>query len=98
MAALQHRASIDRSLADPLARMRRVSLAYHGAALAAVVAAAIWGTAPALATLPFAAALAKTWRRSVLPSAKVNFQRLGYHEVGYSVFFALALAAGYLLK
>jgi hypothetical protein len=98
MAALQHRASVDKTLTGELSRMRRVSLTYHGSALLAAAAAVIWGPAPAPATLPFAVALVKTWRRGTLPPARVDFRRLGYQEVGYSAFFALVLAAGYLLR
>ena len=98
MAALQHRASVDKALTGEFSRMRRISLAYHAAALTAAAAAAIWGPAPALAPLPFAIALVKTWRRGALPPSRVDFRRLGYQEVGYSVFFALVLATGYLLR
>jgi hypothetical protein len=97
MAALQHRASSDRTLTPELARLRLVSAAYHSAALLAAVAAALWGPAPALAALPFAAALWKTWRRGASPPSRVDFRRLGYQEVGYSVLFAAAMAAGYRL-
>jgi uncharacterized membrane protein YecN with MAPEG domain len=98
MAALQHRASADRSLAGELERMRRMSLTYHSLVLIAVVAAAAFSLVPIPAPLPFALALAKTWRRGARPPAKVDFRRLGYQEVGYSIFFALVLAAGYLVR
>lgn len=98
MAALQHRASIDRSLAEELEGMKRASLTYHSLVLMAVVAAAWLALVPVLAPLPFALALAKTWSRAVSPPAKVNFQRLGYQEVGYSLVFALVLSIGYLAK
>lgn len=98
MAALQHRASADRALSEELSRMRMISMAYHGAALSAAAAAAVWGPAPAPAPIPFALALAKTWRRGAGPPSRVDFRRLGYQEVGYSAFFVLALAAGYLLR
>ncbi len=98
MAALQHRASSDKSLTGELSRLRRTSAAYHAAALAAASAAAVWGPAPAVAPLPFAVALAKTLLRGARPPAKASFRRLGYQEVGYSVFFGLVLGAGYLLR
>ena len=98
MAALQHRCSVDKSLSGDLARMKRASVAYHSVVLIAVVAAASFGLVPVPAPLPFAVALAKTWRRGAQPPAKVDFRRLGYQEVGYSIFFALVIAAGYLLK
>jgi hypothetical protein len=98
MSALQHRASVDHALTEELSRMRMISAAYHGAALAAAVALVIWGPAPVAAPLPFAVALAKTWRRGVRPPARVDFRRLGYQEVGYSAFFALTLAISYLLR
>ena len=98
MAALQHRAAVDRTMAGELSRMRTTSTVYHGAALAVAVAAAVWGPAPALAPLPFAVAFAKTWLRGAKKPARVDFRRLGYQEVGYSTFFALALAMGYFLR
>ncbi|MFI5361048.1 MAG: YwiC-like family protein [Elusimicrobiota bacterium] len=97
MAALQHRAAGDPGLAGELSRMRITSLIFHAAALSIAIAGAIASKAPPLAILPFAAGLAKTWRRGMLPTARVDFRKLGYQEVGYSVFFASALAAGYLL-
>jgi hypothetical protein len=98
MAALQHRASADRALTNELSRMRMISKTYHVVALAAVVVVAVWGPAPAVSVLPFAVALAKTWRRAGKPPSRVDFRRLGYQEVGYSTFFALTLATGYLLR
>ena len=98
MSALQHRASVDSHVAKELARMRSISAIYHGSALLIVAAAVVWGPAPVLALIPFAAALIKTWRRGARPPARVDFRRLGYQEVGYSVVFALALSAGYLLR
>jgi hypothetical protein len=94
MAALQHRASVDVTAARELSRRKRLSAAYHTAALFVAVAAVIRGLAPALAALPFAIALAKTLYRGSRPPAKVDFRRLGYQEVGYSVIFFLAFAAG----
>ena len=98
MAALQHRASVDSRLAGELTRMRTISRLYSGAALGLAAAVAVWGQAPALATLPFAAALAKTWLRGAEPPGRVDFRKLGYQEVGYAVFFALILSAGYIMR
>lgn len=98
MAALQHRASSARALTGEFARMRRRSLAYHFVALIAVVAAAAYSLVPVPTPLPFAISLAKTWRRGELPPAKVDFRRLGYQEVGYSVVFAIVLVLGYLAR
>lgn len=95
--ALRHRASVDKAMLPALARARKVALGYHAAALAAVAAAGLAGWTPWLAAVPFAAALHKTWRRSLLPPGKVDFKRLGFEEVGYSVLFAAAVSAGYLL-
>lgn len=98
MAALQHRASIDGSLSGELEGMRRASLTYHSLVLMAVIAAAGLSLVPMLTPLPFALALAKTWSRAVQAPAKVNFQRMGYQEVGYSAVFTLIMAVGYLTK
>lgn len=98
MAALQHRASIDRSLEKDLDAASRASLAYHSLVLLAVVAASWLALVPFAASIPFAFALAKTWSRSVQEPAKVDFQRLGYQEVAHSVVFAAALSVGYLTR
>lgn len=95
MTALQHRASADPRSAGELSRMRTISFVYHAAALLAAAALVHFGAAPLLAPLPFAAALAKTWRRGAQAPARVDFRRLGYQEVGYSVLFVLALLTGW---
>ncbi len=98
LAALQHRAASSAGLGGAVSRARRASVLYHGAALAAVALGTVLGRVPALAALPLAAALLKTWRRGAAPPAKTDFRALGYREVGYSVFFALCVSAGYLLR
>ncbi|MFI5345485.1 MAG: YwiC-like family protein [Elusimicrobiota bacterium] len=98
LAALQHRASVDPGLIGSLPRARTTGAIYHAAALLIAAAGAVLGPVPALATLPFAAALIKNLRRGARPPAKVDFRALGYQEVGYSVLFALTVSAGYLLR
>lgn len=98
LAALQHRAVSDPKASAGLPRARTISVSYHLAALGFVLAAAVRGAVPLLASVPFAAALAKTWRRGARPPARVDFRALGYREVGYSVLFALSVSAGYLLR
>jgi hypothetical protein len=97
MAALEHLASLDVMEARELSRRRRLSGAFHTAALLVSVVAVIRGLAPAAATLPFAVALAKTLHRGFRQPERVDFQRLGLQEAGYSFFFLLALTAGYRL-
>lgn len=96
LAGLQHRAAAGAAQSGALEKMRRASLAYHAAALGAVLLAAIFGWVAPPAPLPFAAALHKTWRRGRLGSGKVDFRRLGYQEIGYACFFTAVLAAGRL--
>ncbi len=95
MAALQHRAASDPSFTAALGRARRNGAAYHGAALAASGVGAFAGWLPWAAVIPFAAALEKNHRAGARSPGKVNFKRLGYQEVGYSLFFIAALAFGY---
>lgn len=96
-AALRHRAFADKSARAAWSRMKTASLAYAAAALAVVCAAAAADWVSVLAPLPFLAALHKTWRRGRLSPGRVDFRRLGFEEVGYTVFFVLALSAGLLL-
>lgn len=91
LAALQHRMAPEAALAG----MRRAGKAYHAAALAAVGVGALAGVLPGPAVLPFFAALLKNFRRAAAAPGKVDFRRLGYQEVGYSLFFVAALAYGY---
>ena len=98
MAALQHRGAADPALAPALRRMRRVSADYHVVALGLVALAAALDWAPALAVVPFAATLYRTWRRGAAAPARVDFQRLGYQEVAYATLFAVALVLGYRLS
>lgn len=95
MAALQHRAVADPSALPALAIMRGRSALYHGLALAAVVAWAATGGAPAAAAIPFAAALLKTVLRGLRRPERVDFKALGYSEVGYSVLFVAVLGLSY---
>ena len=91
MAALQHRAVVDRSVLPALDGMRRRSLAYHGTVLAAVVLWAFNGGVPALAAIPFAASFLKSLLRGSHAPARVDFKSLGYAEVGYSVLFVVMM-------
>ncbi|MBI2386944.1 MAG: YwiC-like family protein [Elusimicrobia bacterium] len=91
MAALQHRAAGDPAAAPAIAAMRRRSTIYHGLTLAGVAAWAASGGVPAVAAVPFAAALAKTVLRGRRPPARVDFKALGYSEVGYSVVFVIVM-------
>ncbi|MEQ1920165.1 MAG: YwiC-like family protein, partial [Elusimicrobiota bacterium] len=91
MAALQHRAVVDKSALPALENMRRRSLAYHGAVLIAVLLWAINGGVPALAAIPFAASFIKSLLRGAGAPARVDFKSLGYAEVGYSVLFVVMM-------
>lgn len=97
-AALRHRAAAGGSWVPEWESMRRRSVAYHAAAFLAVVAGALLGLAPAVAPLAFLAVLHKTWRRALLAPGRVDFRRLGYQEVAYSVLFTLLLALGWGLR
>jgi hypothetical protein len=87
MAALQHRAAADPSVLPGLERMRRLSIAYHALALAAIAAWAASGGPAWPAAIPFAAAFVKTIRRGSQSPERVDFRALGYLEVAYSVLF-----------
>ena len=91
MAALQHRAVADKSALAALALMSRRSLVYHGLTLAAVVLWAATGGVSALVAIPFFAALIKTVLRGLRAPERVNFQSLGYAEVGYSILFVVVM-------
>jgi len=97
MAALQHRACADHAALPGLARMRALSIAYHGLAFGAVAAWALLGGPAWPAALPFAAALLKTIGRGARAPERVDFRSMGYLEVAYSVLFValtgVALAA-----
>lgn len=95
MAALQHRAVADKSALPALDSMRRRSLAYHGAVLAAVVLWAVNGGVPVLAALPFAASFIKSVLRGSHEPARVDFKSLGYMEVAYSVLFVVVMGAAF---
>jgi len=97
-AALRHRVSSDGSARGAWERMKKNSWAYSAVALIVVCAAAAAGWASAAAALPFLAALHKTWRRGRLSPGRVDFKRLGFEEVGYAVFFVLAVGGGFLLN
>ncbi|MBI4061755.1 MAG: YwiC-like family protein [Elusimicrobia bacterium] len=98
MAALQHRAVGDPAALPRLERMRRLSAAYHGAALAAVGFWAASGGLPAAALIPFGAALAKTLARGFRAPERVDFRSLGYAEVAYSVLFVVVIGAAFVLN
>lgn len=91
LAALQHRASADASFLPDLKAMRRRSLAYHGLALAAVVLWGALGDLPAAAAIPFGAALVKAGLRALQEPQRVDFRRLGFQEVGYTILFVICL-------
>ncbi|OGR97652.1 MAG: hypothetical protein A2V88_04195 [Elusimicrobia bacterium RBG_16_66_12] len=97
-AALRHRVSADKSAHAAWSRMKTASLAYAAAALVIVGAAAAAGWLSAAAPLPFLAALHKTWRRGRLAPGRVDFRRLGFAEVVYSVFFVLVIGGGFLAR
>jgi hypothetical protein len=90
LAALQHRGAADPAMRPAIEKMGRLSIAYHAAALAAAITLADFDLSPWLALIPFGASMHKTWRRSRLAPAKVDFRRLGYQEVAYTCLFALA--------
>ncbi|MBI5247590.1 MAG: YwiC-like family protein [Elusimicrobia bacterium] len=92
MAALQHRAAMDAALLPGLARMRRLSLGYHAAALAGVVAWTVCGGLPVLAAVPFALAFAKTAARGGRAPQRADFRALGYMEVAYSALFVIVMS------
>ena len=89
MAALQHRAVMDRAALPMFERMRRQSAVYHGLALAVVGGWAASGGLPAAAAIPFAAAFIKTILRGARAPERVDFRSLGYLEVAYSVLFVI---------
>ena len=95
MAALQHRAAMDPTALPKLERMRRLSMAYHGLTLAAVIGWAASGGVPMAAAIPFAAAFLKTLLRGARAPERVDFHSLGYAEVAYSVLFVIVMGVAF---
>ncbi len=91
MAALQHRAALDPAALPQLEHMRRLSAAYHGLTLAAVIIWAASGGVPIAAAIPFAASFLKTVLRGARAPARVDFRSLGYAEVAYSALFVIVM-------
>lgn len=98
MAALQHRAVADPAALPKLERMRRLSVIYHGLALAAVGGWAAFGGLPAAVAIPFAAALIKTVMRGARAPQRVDFRSLGYLEVGYCALFVIVMGMAFACR
>lgn len=95
MAALQHRAANDKAALPALDGMSRLAAVYHALALVVVGVWAATGGLPALATIPFAAALLKTTLRAARKPERVDFKALGYTEIGYSTLFVALTGFGF---
>jgi hypothetical protein len=91
LAALQHRAAADPAIGEKVFQASLTAVEYHAVAAALALIAVAKGLFAWPILIPFAAALVKAGRRAARGAGRVDFRRLGYQEVGFSVLFTAAM-------